>query len=218
MNIANSLVRTLALGAMVMAGGLVMHGCSKDDVVVVPGNNSSVDQAFGTGQFIQVERLGRPVINEGLVISNDFLNAFNSITPNQDLTDAAAPVRAEVVATLNALDAADAADNVDAGAIATAFLPDVMRIDTSIPGNLATSAYDRALNSLGAPIGGRKLEDDVFDITATILIGAPTSDGVPYNRPAAGAGSANPALGHQLLNGQLVARGAAVFPYLAPAN
>lgn len=215
MNFASSVMRSLALGAFVVAGGIVMHGCSKDDVVVVPGNNSSVDQAFGTGRFVQVERLGRPVINEGLVITNDFLNAFNSITPDQDLSDAAAPVRVEVVATLNALDSADGADNVDAGAIATAFLPDVMRIDTSIAANLATAAYSRALNNLGAPIGGRKLEDDVFDITATILIGAAAGDNVGYDRPA---GSTNPAVGHQRLNQQLVARGAATFPYLAPPN
>lgn len=218
MNLSSNLMRSAALGALVVAGVVVMHGCSKDDVVVVPGNNSSVDAAFGTGRFVQVERLGRPVINEGLVITNDFLNAFNAITPEQDLSDAAAPVRTEVVATLNALDSADGADNVDASAIARAFLPDVMRIDTSIAGDLTTAAYSRALNSLGSPIGGRKLEDDVFDITATILIGAPAGDNVPYNRPAAGAGSANPAIGHQLLNSQLVARGAATFPYLAPAN
>ena len=32
-------------------------------------------------KFQQVERLGRPGINEGLIVTNDFLNAFNSIPP-----------------------------------------------------------------------------------------------------------------------------------------
>lgn len=218
MNNSRNLLRTACFAALILAGGAVMHGCSKDDVVVVPGNNSTVDEAFGRGTFIQVERLGRPAVNEALVLTNDFLNAFNSITPAQDLSDGAAPVRTEVVQTLNALDSADGADNVDAGAIATAFLPDVMRIDTSIAGDLTTAAYSRALNNLGAPIGGRKLEDDVVDITATILVGAPVTDNVPYNRPAAGPGSTNPSIGHQLLNGQAAPRGAATFPYLAPAN
>lgn len=210
--------RTLTLATLTLAIGALMHGCSRDDVIVVPGNNSSVDQAFGTGTFIQVERLGRPAINEGLVFTNDFLNAFNSITPADDLSDAAAPVRAEVVQVLNAIDSADGADNVDAGAIATAFLPDVMRIDTSVPTSVATPAYSRAFNALGAPIGGRKLEDDVIDITASVLVGAAVSDNVPYNRPAAGPGSANPSIGHSLLNGQGAPRGTATFPYLAPAN
>lgn len=210
--------RSAAFGALILAVGAVTHGCSKDDVIVVPGNNSTVDEAFGTGTFIQVERLGRPAINEGLVVTNDFLNAFNSITPAQDLSDAAAPVRAEVVQTLKALDSADGVANVDPNAIATAFLPDVMRIDTSLPTSVATAAYNRALNTLGAPIGGRKLEDDVIDITASILVGSPVSDNVPYNRPASGPGSTNPSIGHQLLNAQTVPHGPATFPYLAPAN
>lgn len=210
--------RTLALATFAVSIGAIMHGCSQEDVVVVPGNNSSVDQAFGNPVFIQIERLGRPAINEGLVFTNDFLNAFNSITPADDLSEAAAPVRAEAVQVLNALDQADGADNVDAGAIANAFLPDVMRIDTSLPTNVAQPAYNRAFNALGAPIGGRKLEDDVVDITASALVGAPVSDNVPYNRPAAGPGSGNPSIGHSLLNGQGAPLTAASFPYLAPAN
>lgn len=210
--------RSLALATLIATGAAIMHGCSRDDVVVVPGNNSSVDQAFGTPTFIQVERLARPAINEGLIFTNDFLNAFNAITPADDLSDAAAPVRAEAVQVLDALDSADGVNNVDATAIATAFLPDVMRIDTSIPVDVTTPAYSRAFNALGAPIAGRKLEDDVIDITATALVGSPVSDNVPYNRPAAGPGSTNPAIGHSLLNGQGAPRTAATFPYLAPAN
>jgi hypothetical protein len=34
--------------------------------------------------WVQVERLGRPAINEGLFVTNDFLNAVNSISPDQD--------------------------------------------------------------------------------------------------------------------------------------
>lgn len=152
------------------------------------------------GNLMQVERLARPAINEGLIITQDFLNAFNSIPPSLDLSDAAAPVRTEAVATLNAVDLADGVDNVDPLAIAGAFLPDVMRIDTTVP-----SGYANAFNANGSPIAGRMLEDDVIDITLGVLVGSPIGDNVSY------AGTpGNPSQGHQPLE--------ANFPYLAPAN
>jgi hypothetical protein len=43
-------------------------------------------------------------------------------------------------------------------------------------------------------------------------------DGVPYTRPAMGAGSTNPAIGHKLLNGQAGANLTATFPFLAAPN
>jgi len=218
MDISMNLMSSLAVAFLIAGTGLVMHGCSKDDVVVVPGNNSSVDEAFGTGQFAQVERVGRPLVLETLVLTNDFLNGFNAMTPDLDIGPAAAPIVAEATATLRALDLADGLPNVDQNGVLNALLPDVMRIDTSLPTSVATSAYDRSFNSLGAPIGGRKLEDDVWDITSKLIVGSTTPDNVTYNRPASGAGSSNPAIGHQMLNGQSVARGIASFPYLAPAN
>lgn len=152
------------------------------------------------GNFKQIERLARPAINEGLILTNDFLNAFNSIPPSLDLSDAAAPVRAEAVAVLNAADMADGVDNVDPNVIAGAFLPDVMRIDTTIPSGYATAA-----NARGSLIAGRKLGDDVIDATLTVLIGSPVSDNVSY------AGTpGNAAQGHQPLDPN--------FPYLAPPN
>src|SRR5687768_6330420 len=69
------------------------------------GGNNPPPPAMTT--FVQVERLARPAINEGLILTNDFLNAFNSIPPSADLSDAAAPVRAEAVATLMAVGNAD---------------------------------------------------------------------------------------------------------------
>ncbi|MEW5857120.1 MAG: DUF4331 domain-containing protein [Cyanobacteriota bacterium] len=154
----------------------------------------------GSGNFKQFERLARPAINEGLIVTNDFLTAFNSIPPTLDLSDAAAPVRAEAVATLNAVDLADGNDNVDPLAIAGAFLPDVMRIDTTVP-----SGYANALNAKGSPIAGRKLGDDVIDITLSVLVGSPISDNVSYTGTPG-----NPAQGHKPLEPN--------FPYLAPPN
>jgi Domain of unknown function (DUF4331) len=149
-----------------------------------------------TGQYNQVERLARPAVNEGLIVTNGFLNAFNSIPPSQDLSAAAAPVRAEAIKTLLALGNSDAR----ATALAGAFLPDVMRIDTA-----QKSGYLNAVNAKGSPITGRLLLDDTVDQTLTVLTGQPGADNVSYNGTPG-----NPSQGHQPLVPQ--------FPYLALPN
>ncbi len=167
----------------------------------------------GGPRFVQVERLGRPAVNEGLIVTNDLLNAFNGVGPDGDL--AAAAVLGEAAATLAAFGNAPAR----IGDIVTAFLPDVMRIDTTIASPVGVGAYANLAIPVGAlgvvrPVAGRKLEDDVIDITLTVLTGgAITTDNVDYPNPGA-----NPAQGHNLLNGQGVPLGAATFPFLAPAN
>lgn len=156
----------------------------------------------------QVERLARPVINEGLILTNDFLNAFNAISPDQDLSAAAAPVRAEAKAVLKALPVLPAGFNSDARAdtLLRAFLPDVMRIDTTQVSNYSPTIPAICLNALGSPICGRKITDDVFDLTIGVLTnGAVTTDNVSYTGTVG-----NPAQGHQ--------PPLAGFPYLALPN
>lgn len=149
------------------------------------------------GQYRQVERLARPAINEGLIVSNNLLNTFNSVPPTIDLTQAAAPIGAEAARTLKALGNNDERTK----ALLTAFLPDVMRIDTT-----GTSGYGNALNGKGSPIRGRMLKDDVIDITLGVLTsGGVKGDNVSYE----GSGS-NPAQGHKPLENS--------FPYLALPN
>ena len=161
---------------------------------------STVAIRDGAGGFKQFERLARPAINEGLIVTPEFVEAFNNIPPRLDLSGAAAPVRQEAVATLNAVDLLDGRDNVDPNAIAGAFLPDVMRIDTTKP-----SGYASATNAQGSLIGGRLPMDDVVDITLGALVGSPVSDNVSYNGTPG-----NPAQGHKPLE--------ASFPYLALPN
>ncbi len=160
----------------------------------------------GSKKFNQVERLARPAVNEGLIVTNDFLNTLNSVDPafeaaalkgQEPAASAAAPIIGEAKQTLLALGNSDAR----ADALLQAFLPDVMRIDTTGP-----SGYANALNAKGSPIAGRLLMDDVIDITLSVLTdGAVTSDNVSYfGTPG------NPAQGHDPLEPS--------FPYLAPAN
>ncbi len=160
----------------------------------------------GKGKFKQVERLARPGINEGLVVSNDFLNTLNAVGPdfeaaalagNPKASKAAGPVVGEAIQTLKAL----GNDQNRAQALIGAFLPDVMRIDTT-----AETGYGKALNAKGSPIRGRLLKDDVIDTTLSVLTnGAITSDNVSYDGIPG-----NPGQGHA----PLLKR----FPYLAEAN
>lgn len=153
----------------------------------------------------QVDRLARPAINEGLFVTNDFLNTMNSIGPDFEAAilagkkpeaDIAAPLVAEAVRTLKALGNDDARVNVLLGA----FLPDVMRTDTTQP-----SGYANALNKRGSPIRGRMIMDPVIDITLSVLTnGAISKHGVTYTGPNAGGTGHRPLL--------------PTFPYLVDPN
>jgi len=173
--------------------------------------------------YEQVERLGRPAINEGLFVTNDYLNAVNSISPDQDAAALVGPVAAEAVSTLVAL--GDIGTKLGAtppapGDVVAALIPDVMRIDTTIASPAGAYANQAvAVGTAVRPVAGRKLEDDVMDITYQVLTGiAGVGDGVPYAKPVSGPGSTNPAIGHKLLHGQTAPLGTATFPFLADPN
>ena len=70
----NSIVVTV-IG--VVGCGLVASGCSN-------GSRRRVPVAGVPAGAVQVERLARPAVNEGLVRTNGFLLAFNGITPATD--------------------------------------------------------------------------------------------------------------------------------------
>ncbi|WP_346291533.1 DUF4331 domain-containing protein [Sphaerothrix gracilis] len=168
-------------------------------------NDGRNDEGQADG-FIQLERLARPAINEGLLFTNALLNALNSVGPDfeaaalkgqQPAARIAAPIIAEASRTLMAI----GNDQARTNALLGAFLPDVMRIDTTGP-----SGYANALNAQGSPIRGRMLKDDVVDITLSVLTnGAITSDNVSYEGTPG-----NPAQGHDPLE--------PTFPYLALPN
>ncbi len=219
-------------------------GSSTEDFVFTGSQNQNQGNN-GNGptpvEFVQVEQLARPAINEGLLVTNAFLNAYNSVPPsfvaaalsNPDGPEAAAvgPIFAEAVASLASFLALSdgtgpfAPANPDVAFFVGIFLPDVMRIDTTqnfAPGSPAfPGAFAGALNTNFVLIGGRKLTDDVMDaVTTSLTNNIAVVDNVPYTRPDVGPGAQNPAIGHQLLNGQVsnAINDPATFPYLAPAN
>ncbi len=91
--------------------------------------------AFSTGNT-QVERLARPAINEGLILNNDFLNALNSVGPDFEAAalagqNPAAKIAGPIVTQAKQTLLAVGNSEERANSLIGAFLPDVMRIDTS---------------------------------------------------------------------------------------
>ena len=90
-------------------------------------------------KWVQIERLGRPGINEALVLDNDKLIAFNSIPPTFDLAvdnPTVLSVLQQAATALNLFDSLDGADqfaNDFSNKVVQGFLPDVMRIDVNAP-------------------------------------------------------------------------------------
>ncbi len=170
----------------------------------------TIFQPLGSKNFGQVERLARPVINEGLVVKNDSLNTLNRVTPGfeaaalagqQPQVNVLGPIVGDIKTYLMALgNTSDEADQ-----LIRAFLPDVMRIDTTQASNYSPTIPASCLNALGSPICGRKITDDVFDLTVNVLTkGAIKTDNVSYDGPNLGGSGHKPVLSQ--------------FPYLAEPN
>ncbi|NJL23217.1 MAG: DUF4331 domain-containing protein, partial [Leptolyngbyaceae cyanobacterium SM1_3_5] len=105
-----------------------------------------------TGRLMKMEQIARPGINEALITNQRNYALFNQTQPSRTVPTAVAN---DAKRTLLALGNSEARAN----ALLGAFIPDVMRIDTT-----GTSGFANALNTLGAPIRGRMLKDDVVDI------------------------------------------------------
>lgn len=219
------------LAISLFAAAALIAGCGSDDPTFFannnfqPNNNNNNNNNPGVS-YRQIEQLARPGINEALLFTNTFLNTYNAVSPqfvatalanpNSQEGQAAAPIFAQATAVLQALIDVGAPGGITTpGQAVAAFLPDVMRVDSSLAIPVGTSAYAFAANGNGSPVAGRKLTDDVIDITYGVLVGTGVSDQVPYYAPG---GNTNNSIGHQRLNGQAADNGAATFPFLAPAN
>jgi len=172
----------------------------------------SAGKATPTGSFVQVSRLGAPLVNE-VVLPVALKDAFNALEPNQDRTVAAAVAKVadpEVPKLLEAIYKVPAPKAPREDLVA-AFLTGIkglnqppkvtpseqLRLNTKIapaanPNRLSVLAKDTA----GFP-NGRRLIDDVVDIELQALVGAvrtgkivqalATGDGVNENDVAFGA-------------------------------
>lgn len=183
---------------------------SASTVATVSASPSTAVSTAPAVAYTQVERLARPAINEGLIRDPDLLNAWNSVGPDKDMTDAGAPIRTNAVGTLTAL----GNNQAQIDAIVAQFLPDVIRIDTTITSGYVSPAGGdpNAFTNLSAtkkiPIGGRMVKDDVIDATMAVL--------VPGGMPgaAAQAGLESDGVSYEANHDPLLSD----FPYLAKPN
>lgn len=169
-------------------------------------------------EFVQVERLARPAINEGLIISKENLVLWNSVMPVVEAdflsgkSQAAKPIVDEATTVLKALGNTDE----QVGALFKALLPDVMRIDTTKQSGYAGSApgkLDNLTKDL-RPVGGRMIKDDVIDITMSLIV----PGGAPNEAPIAGLESDNVSYDGPNANGTKHKPVMSKFPYLADPN
>lgn len=168
-----------SLKVLTLSTALLLTSCNSGSSL--NGAASANTNDFNEG-YVQIERLGRPAINEGLVITNDYLNAFNSIAPSQDLmTSITGPVLAEATAVLDVVTGLIMGGPTSAE-VAGQFLPDVMRIDTSISIGVDQVGYTGCLSGSGPLLcGGRKIKDDVIDITLSYIAGGAAALGGTLN-------------------------------------
>jgi hypothetical protein len=120
--------------------------------------SSSSSSSSAAVTYTQVDRLARPAINEGLFVTDSFLNTVNQITPAQESAALVGAVATEAIASLDAFDSADGANNVTATDVVLALIPDVMRIDTGIASPTSTAGgHMRTGPRRSAPRSARSL-------------------------------------------------------------
>ncbi len=212
-------------GVVVLFSG-VLYGVQNCGPAFRAGEGGANAQNSQALVYQQIERLARPAVNEGLLFSNDKLNAFNSIPPTLDLATSNKTVLSvlqEASASLDLVDSLEGkntfGDGFDSEVVA-GFLPDVMRIDTAKDIPVGTAAYNGDFvvvegTKAAMLTGGRKIEDDVMDITLSYLVAGDPSGGAVKDFVSYEGASGNIAQGHKKLNGQSAYNGAATFPFLA---
>lgn len=185
-----------ALAALAVAALASAAACNEDNGITSTG--TGVDQ---THSYNQVQRLGNPLVSEVLLAKRD--HPFHGSTgPETDVANFAPKVRGFVAAFRPGATALQ-------GAIAGTLLPDMLVINTA--DGQATAGYlSYVLSGTGKGYGGRKLTDDVVDISLTAvfsdLLDATQSVCKPFTLP--------------LCTDNVSSHGGftATFPYLGPAK
>ncbi|CAN5834804.1 hypothetical protein BH11GEM1_BH11GEM1_06510 [soil metagenome] len=110
--------------------------------------------------FNQVQRLGNPLVSEVLLLKRDH-GFHGSSNPSEDVANFTAPVKGFVA---QFRPAATGLQNALAGTL----LPDMLQVQTDQP--QSTAGYlSYVLSGTGKGFGGRKLADDVVDISLTAV-------------------------------------------------
>ena len=195
MRISNPLCSWRTVSTMLgIATFAVVSACGSDSTTTAVSNDVPAT-------YNQVQRLGNPLVSEVLLTKRD--HAFHGSTnPSDDVANFSANVKGFVAAFRPA---ATGLQN----ALAATLLPDMLVIQTDQP--QSTAGYlSYVLSGTGKGYGGRKLTDDVVDISLTAVFSDlldPTQFVCkPFTLP--------------LCTDNVASHGAftTTFPYLAPAK
>ncbi len=147
------------LGAVAGLAALVVAGCG--------GGGSGGSGGSKTQTFTQKERLARPVVNEvfATVANNQHL-INDTINPTQDAAELSPDIKGFMKFPAGR---SDAITNV----VNAVLVPDVMVADLSKTGEAAYLGNETGgkTSATGSTFGGRKLKDDVVDISLGIIFG-----------------------------------------------
>ena len=150
------ITRRIRIGAVSTFGVALLAfaaACGSDDI-------AGVTPTDATRSFNQVQRLGNPLVSEVLLLKRD--HAFHgSSNPSDDVANFTAPVKGFV---------AQFRPNATAlqTALASTLLPDMLQVQTDQA--QTTAGYlGYVINGTGKAYGGRKLTDDVVDISLTAV-------------------------------------------------
>ncbi len=180
---------TVALLAFAVVG-LAAVGCSGDgDSNIIPpppppppppGNTeiglwTTTSLGAGGGNFQQVDRLARPIVNEVLAtFANNRHKVNNEINPTQDPGEIGQDIQRFFDEVFSfAPNGRRSQATVDV--IRSVLVPDVMKANLAVGGSAAYLGVETN-GATGSRFGGRALTDDVIDITLGIVFGTTISD------------------------------------------
>ncbi|MFL6725776.1 MAG: DUF4331 family protein [Sphingomicrobium sp.] len=135
------------------------------------GANDKID---GSGDWVTIDRDGNPLVNNGLIPANR-KDEYNSATTEDD---ARGRFRNDIIKSLRTA----GTDNAHIAKLLAAVVDkgDILRVDTRVP-NRGPGGGNNRDGGFGK-MGGRRLQDDVVDMTFTMINnGHPLGDGVNHN-------------------------------------
>ncbi len=163
------------LGVFVPVVGAILAGCGGGSAPLAGGGNPrgitqgvigvwTTTNHFNGSKYVQVDRLSRPVINEVFAtVANNRHKINDEDGPANDHNELANDIQGFM--TFPAGRSQATTDVVKAVVI-----PDVMKVDLSQSGPAAYLGVETG-GATGGKFGGRKLTDDVVDISLGIVFG-----------------------------------------------
>jgi hypothetical protein len=170
-----SSILKLTGAALLLTAAALATGCG--------GSDSTAAAPAIASTFTQVDRLGRPAVNEVFAtVANDRHAVNDTDSPTNDVNELANDIQTFMTTTAGR---SQAITNV----VKSVLVPDVLVADLSQNGNAAYLGVETG-GATGSKFGGRGLTDDVIDTSLGIIFGST----VPSLNLAADDGKEIPAL------------------------